>query len=210
MFSADSQPHQEYAMFRTTPRQSIALLLGTGLLLSACDRPDVPAAQPQADAPSDASGAPAVAPASIPTTTSGAAVFAAADLTVPLAPMASCNFEQIDGQPFADAPLQVQKDADFVVTGFAYDATREVVPSDLRLRAIGPDGAAWEAPVRGRLDRPDVTTYFKLGDWARASGFEQLVSGKGIAPGEYRMVLVFAADGKQFSCDNGRRVVVGA
>lgn len=189
-----------------------AALLTAALLLAACDRPEVPSAQPGAPAaaPAPAPGAPAAAAPAAPTATaSGAATFAPADVAAPLAPMASCNFEQVDGQPYGATPLRVQADAEFVVTGFAYDATRETVPADLRLRAIAADGGAWEAPVRGRMDRPDVPTYFKLGDWARPSGFEQLLSSRGLAPGEYRLVLVFSGDGKQFACDNGRRLVIG-
>jgi hypothetical protein len=207
-------PMQPNPIRSTTTSTLLGASLLTALMLAGCDRPDVPSAQPAAPAATTSpAGTPASAPAAAtpaPTVSaSGAAGFVPADTSVPLAPMASCNFEQVDGQPYAAAPLRVGADAEFVVTGFAYDAARETVPADLRLRVIAADGAAWEAPVRGRMDRPDVPTYFKLGDWARPSGFEQLLSSRGLAPGEYRLVLVFSGDGKQFACDNGRRLAIG-
>jgi len=186
--------------------QTTILALALGTALAGCDRPEVPSAQPApAAAPSQdaaTAGPPAVA--------AGAAELLAVDTSAPLVPMDSCNFEALDGQAFADAAVSVPAGADFLVSGFAYDKARQLVPAKLRLRVIAADGSAWEAPISGRLDRPDVVTYFKLGDWARGSGFEQLVSSKSLAAGEYRLVLVFDGADQVHACDNGRRMVLSS
>lgn len=179
------------------------------LILAGCDRPEVPLSSTSADNSNSQGAAASAATGTVAQVLAAAESFAPVDTTIPLTAVSTCNFEQINGQSFTTAPINVAAGSDFVAVGFAFSEVGKVVPPELRLRAISADGqSAWEASVTGRLDRADVPAYFNIGDWAFRSGFEQLVSSKGLAPGSYRLVLTFEDAGKNFACDNGRQIVI--
>ncbi len=171
-----------------------AALIASALAVSACHQPSVPVLSAQAPA------------AESPAATSDFIVVTTPDV---LSPVASCNFEQVDKKPFTAEPIAVKAGAEFLVSGFFYSKASESVPDEARLRAISADGTkTWDADVSGRYDRPDVPGYFHVGDWANRSGFEQLVSSKALAPGNYHLLLLFEDKGMTFVCDNGRQLVV--
>lgn len=173
-------------------RLSGLALLACGL--AACDRPTVPSGWPAG-------------------TTGGleAGTFTRVDAATPLVPVNRCNLETLDNGAFADPPVALARDAHFEVRGYAFDAVDERVPSRLRLRAIAADGSAFEAPLRIGIDRPDVPAYFKIGGWARRSGFDSTLSAASLAAGEYRLLLTYTdADGATvYGCDNGRKLRIG-
>jgi hypothetical protein len=119
-----------------------------------------------------------------------------------------CNLEKVNGQSFSSAPMTVAAGADFTVAGFLFDRDRQQVPSDLRLRVEADAGPALDAPVAGRVRRPDIPEYFKLGAWAETSGFEQAVSAHGLPPGSYHLLLVARVGDATALCDNGRHITV--
>jgi len=188
-------------------KPSVRLLTCAVLLAStcACDRPTVPLAGPAAQvvAPAPSASVPVAAPVV------EVVGFTTVATTTPLSAVTTCNFETIDGKPFTDAPIAVSAGSDFKIAGYLYDAQSKSVPADLRVRAIAADGSAFDAPVPGRVERQDVPSYFKIGDWALHSGFDTLLPGASLAPGEYRLVLTYAQGGQLYACDNGRRMVVG-
>lgn len=171
-----------------------ASLLFLCAIMAGCDRPVVPAIQPDAG-PADTGPA--------------AARFALIEATVAPTAVTTCNLERLDATPFANAPATIKGGSDFVAAGFLYSEASNSVPAKIRLRAISADGQqAWDAPIEGRLDRPDVPSYFNIGAWAQRSGFEQLLSSSGLDVGDYRLVVTFDDDGKQFACDNGRQLII--
>jgi len=95
-----------------------------------------------------------------------------------------------------------------MMIGYIFDTESETVPEDIRVRAIANSGAAFDAPIRGRINRPDVPAYFKIGDWALRSGFEALLPTGALEPGDYHVVLTYSKGDKLFACDNGRTVTV--
>jgi hypothetical protein len=166
----------------------------------ACNRPSVPL--PSAGAANGNS------PQSEPTR-AAAVQFLPVNGTVAWAPITTCNFEYLDGKEFAPTGVEVKKGAEFLATGFLFSQPTQSVPTTTRIRAVSKDGArSFEAQVSGRYDRPDVPGYFKIGDWALHSGFEQLLSSQGLPPGSYHLLLVFEDKGQAYVCDNGRQLVV--
>jgi hypothetical protein len=167
------------------------------LASAGCNRPSVPL-------PSNAETAAQSTP-----TRAAAVQFVPANAPVAWTAVSTCNFEQIDGQAYSGKPIGVKKGAEFLMTGFLFSAPSKSVPQAIRLRAISEDGAhAYEAPVAGRYDRPDVPGYFKIGDWALHSGLEQLLSSQGLPVGKYHLLLVFEDKGQSYVCDNGRQLAV--
>jgi hypothetical protein len=169
------------------------------LLPAACERPTVPSGWPVGAAPY-AEAAQVIGPAARP------GDFVRANAATPLQQVATCNLERIDGAAFGDSGSAVNAKADFVVSGYAIDAEHELVPTNLRLRAVAADGTIHEAALRTGFERPDVPVYFRIGGWARRSGFEGKLSAASLRPGDYRLYLAFAQDATLYACDNGRRL----
>jgi hypothetical protein len=171
------------------------------LLPAACQRPTVPSGWPPGAAPY-VEAAQLIGPGARP------GDFTRANAATPLQQLATCNLERIDGKAFADGGSAVAAKADFVVSGYAIDTAHELVPTNLRLRAVAADGSIHEAALRTGFERPDVPAYFRIGGWARRSGFEGKLSAASLRPGEYRLYLAFAHDATLYACDNGRRLRV--
>lgn len=169
------------------------------LLPAACERPVVPSGWPVGAAPY-VEEAELLAPAARP------GDFVRANGATPMQPVATCNLERINGSAFADAGTSVAAKSGFLVSGYAIDAEHERVPTDLQLRAEAADGGIYEAPLRTGFERPDVPAYFRIGGWARRSGFEAKLSAASLRPGDYRLYLAFAHDATLYACDNGRRL----
>ncbi len=119
-----------------------------------------------------------------------------------------CNLEHIDSQAFAAEPTRVAPGADFKVAGFMLDRKRQSVPSEVRLRLVSDTGQAFDALVTGRVRRPDIPGYFKLGPWSEETGVEQVVSSGGLLPGAYHLLLVARVGSATVVCDNGRRITL--
>jgi hypothetical protein len=169
--------------------------------LCACERPSVPSGHPV--------GAGEYDPSMEAAATKIPSAFVRANSSTPLQAVTTCNMERVGKESFADAPITVAAASAFRVGGYLYDAGHEVVPQDARLRAVAADGTVLEAPLRGRIDRPDVPEYFGIGAWARRSGFDVLLPAGSLPPGEYRLLLTFAHGTTLYACDNGRRLRVG-
>lgn len=124
-------------------------------------------------------------------------------------PLTTCNIETVNEVHFSGKPIPVKADGAFMLGGFLFDAETKSVPDNIRMRLVGPDQQhAWETPVEGRMDRPGLPEYLKIGDWAFRSGFMQQVRTDGLAVGKYHLEVSFIRDGKRFVCDNGRDVLV--
>lgn len=171
------------------------------LVSAACSRPEVPSGWPPGAAPY-VEEEQLIGPAARP------GDFVRANGVTPLQPIETCNLERLGGQAF-DGDRVVAANADFIVSGYAIDVAHERVPADLRLRAVAADGAVYEAALRTGFERPDVPVYFRIGGWARRSGFEGKLSAASLRAGDYRLLLTFAHDTTLYGCDNGRRLRVG-
>jgi hypothetical protein len=164
--------------------------------------------EPTAATPPPAAEAPAAAPAGPAPVVAG--VLASAPLEVDRNEITTCNIEAIDGTHFAGAPLPVPAGGKFLVGGFLFDATTESVPDNLVLRVVAPGQTeAWETPIEGRMDRPGLPEFLKVGAWALPSGFMQDVQVGDLPPGRYHIEVSYERDGKRYVCDNGRDIEVG-
>lgn len=162
------------------------------LVLVGCERPEVPLPVP----------APVAAPIA-------AAKLVPAQAAIEYAGWTSCNMEQVDGRPFAGLPLEVKAGSDFMVAGFVLNEERREIPTDIELRVMADASAnAWEADMKGRVNRPDIPQYFKLDAWASGAGIEQLVSSAGLTPGTYHLVFTFSDGDRKLVCDNGRQLTI--
>ena len=171
------------------------------LLATACERPTVPSGWP-------VGASPYVEEKQLIDLAARPGDFIRANSATPLQQVTTCNLERIDGKAFDEAGAMVAAQADFLVSGYAIDAENERVPADLRLRAVAADGRTVEAPLRIGFERPDVPAYFRIGGWARRSGFEGKLSAASLVAGDYHLYLAFANGGTLYGCDNGRRLRV--
>ena len=170
------------------------------LVLVGCQRPEVPLPE-NAEVDARASAATAA-----PVTAAG---LEAAPAVVAYTAWKSCNMEQLDGHPFTGVPLSVKAGSDFVVAGFVLNEERQEIPTDIKLRVLSDGNVnAWEVGMRGRVNRPDIPQYFKLGAWAAGAGIEQLVSSTGLPPGTYHLVFTFSDGDRKLICDNGRQLTI--
>lgn len=191
--------------FRTGRVLAAGLSLAIIAALAACKPTEPTAATPPPAAPETPAAA---APAGPPPVVAG--VLASAPLEVERNEITTCNIEAIDGTHFAGAPLPVAAGGKFLVGGFLFDATTESVPDNLVLRLVGPGQTeAWETPIEGRMDRPGLPEFLKVGQWALRSGFMQEVQVGTLAPGRYHLEVSYERDGKRYVCDNGRDIEIG-
>lgn len=180
------------------PMATIAAL-ATMFFLAGCERPLVPL-------PVASKG---VATASPAAPAEPAARLVPATLAVSYTGTAGCNLEQVDGQGFVGKPIEIKSGREFAVVGFALLEKRQAVPTDVKLRLLSEGNArAWEGDIKGRVDRPDIPQYFKLGAWAANAGVEQLFSSAGLPPGTYHLVFTFSDGSDRLICDNGRYLTI--
>jgi len=179
----------------------VALPLATALLVVGCERPEVPLpviSTPAATAAPTPVAKPMVAAQLVP-----------APVSVPYAAWSTCNMEHVDGQAFSSQPSGVKAGHDFTIDGYAFIESRQSVPKDIKLRVLSAGSAlAWEADIKGRVNRPDIPQYFKLGEWAAGAGIEQLFSSAALPPGTYHLLFTASDGDGKLICDNGRRIAI--
>ncbi len=185
---------------------ALCLVLAFGAQLSGCKPTEPESASAVSESAPAAGGAPA--PVSLPAAET-AGVLVSAPLTVDRTDLTTCNIETINGAHFASEPLPVKAESQFDIGGFLFDAGTKSVPDNLRMRLVSQDQKqAWETAIEGRMDRPGLPEFLKVGDWAFRSGFLQTVQTSGLPPDLYHLEVSFTRDGKRFVCDNGRNVEV--
>jgi hypothetical protein len=120
----------------------------------------------------------------------------------------SCSIESVDGVKFTDVPTLAVESRTVKVTGW-YMSELSKVPdtrANLRLVAEGTD-TGWVGPITHWTPRPDVIEGMQaLG--AGDPGFAQRIDLSGLAPGNYRLAVVWTEAGQSYACDPGRTLVV--
>ena len=120
----------------------------------------------------------------------------------------SCHLESADEQPFARGEPMVANNATVQLRGWFLSeiSGRPGLAASLRLL---PDagGPGWQAPIQHWIPRPDVLAAMQAtgrGD----VGFVQRFELSALAPGTYRLQLLFDDGGKPYDCNTGQRLVV--
>jgi hypothetical protein len=178
-----------------------ALPWAMALFVVGCERPEVPL-------PIIPSSAATPSPAPV-AERMVATQLVPAPISTPYTAWSTCNMEHVDGQAFSSKPSSVKAGKDFAIDGYAFIEGRQSVPTDIKLRVLSTGSAlAWEADIKGRVNRPDIPQYFKLGPWAAGAGIEQLFSSSALAPGTYHLLFTASDGGGKLICDNGRQIEI--
>ena len=120
--------------------------------------------------------------------------------------VASCNIEQVNGQPASAAAVSLSRGTRLDVSGWAVDEASHDAPAHAFLVLQGTSGGPpWSVPIIERLSRDDVSGGKKGGV---LSGFHAVLDVSALESGEYHMYTFFWQGGSAQSCDNGRRVVI--
>jgi hypothetical protein len=117
--------------------------------------------------------------------------------------VASCNVDQINGQPADGVPLDHMGTG--VFSGWAADSTSQTVPSKVLVLLLGARDFAVSAGT-GEL-RKDVAAGTGVPAFG-ASGFRVQADMDAVPVGEYRVAMTYAAGGKQLLCNTTVRVSV--
>jgi hypothetical protein len=118
-----------------------------------------------------------------------------------------CNLEQLDGMDLGATPVAIPRsDGSLVAKGWLFSRQSQGVPAQRWLRLVGDE--SWDAPILQNLPRPDVPAYFRVGDWAAPSGFQQWSGLREVPAGRYHLLLAYRENGQLFLCDNGRVVEI--
>lgn len=170
------------------------------LLLAACQReaPEV-AATPAAVEPAPAAETPVDRP-HVPAFASTGPV---AEGSIP---SKLCNLEGIGDQDFAAAPVQVVVGAPLVLRGWAGIESSQTVPASVVVRFEDNTDftKAWQVTLPVTQKRDDVAKFNNAP--SLNTGFESPADLSALAAGSYRLYLTYASEGKNYFCDNGRKV----
>lgn len=121
----------------------------------------------------------------------------------------SCNVEQVNGQPFGAAPAQVSRAQPVSISGWGVDKEAGSAASEAELWLINAADAATHAIPLVTALREDVATSFGLDPAVAKPGLSATFDVAGLAPGDYKLLLVLRTSGKAAaSCDNGRVVTI--
>jgi len=118
-----------------------------------------------------------------------------------------CNIETINGAPFSPAPATAAADSAVTLAGWAVDRQSAKVPLNMDMRFTPAGGAPIDIQIRHRIFRPDVAANFGK-DTYLIAGFNLTVPPLTLGRGTWRMSIAYSVDGKDFTCDNGRSVVI--
>ena len=120
----------------------------------------------------------------------------------------SCHLEFADAQPFKRGqPARANATTVLLSGWFLSEASgRPGIPAQLRLlpEAGGP---GWQGPIQQWLPRPDVLAAMQATGTGDA-GFAQHFDLSALAPGTYRLQLLFEDGGKAYDCNTGQRLQV--
>lgn len=173
-----------------------AALLSSALALAACQRPLPPQVMQPVPPPLGAR-APAVVASKLQP--------APRDGLRGLEAITSCNLENAAGARFGAAPVRLYRRAPAPLSGWA--ALGSSPPQRVHLLALSASdpGHAWQVELPTGVVREDVAAYFRS-PAMRRSGFAAHVDFSALAPGRYRLLLLYGDGPQRRRCDNDRRV----
>lgn len=118
-----------------------------------------------------------------------------------------CYMDTLDGQLWEGAVLTVRDRKSLRIQGWAVDDEGKKLPEASYLRFENSDGRRFYAPTIPE-DRPDVARHFGVPAFARA-GYRAVVSAENLPAGEYEVMILMNAGGRNMLCGNGRRLKLG-
>ncbi len=117
-----------------------------------------------------------------------------------------CYMDTLDGQLWEAAVLTVGSHKSIEIHGWAVDDEGRRLPEATFVRLEGSTGKRYYAATTSR-DRPDVAKYFGNAMFLR-SGYRALVSAETVPAGEYEVVVLMNAGGRNILCGNGRKLKI--
>ncbi|HEU0151720.1 MAG TPA: hypothetical protein VFQ84_00095 [Arenimonas sp.] len=119
----------------------------------------------------------------------------------------ACHLEWL-GEIGAGEAFRARAGADVEARGWFASIDRTGPAKSPVLRLIAPSGAVGlDVSLDERMQRPDVAAALDA-EGAASAGFRQVFSLAGLAPGDYRLVLVDRVAAGEAVCDNGRTLVI--
>jgi hypothetical protein len=118
-----------------------------------------------------------------------------------------CNLESVDGRAFGDPPAVVRQGEMLRLEGWAFVRAMDGEASEVHAVLLADGSSSWYvAPASLGAVRTDVAALFHLGVRNRV-GFD-VAALLDLPPGDYKLLLHLARQGRHFLCDNGRRLRV--
>lgn len=113
-----------------------------------------------------------------------------------------CYMDTLDGQLWEGQVLAVKDRKAIRIHGWGIDADENRLPEATYLRLEGSDGRRFYAATIPE-DRPDVARYLGSAKLVK-SGYRALVSAENLPAGEYEVMILMNAGGRNVLCGNGR------
>ena len=178
-----------------TMRLAVVTACATCLVLMAgCREPNAPESQSRTASPGIAAEA-------------GPGTAAAPDDKSEAAqPATLCNIEAIGGQLFGTGPMAL--DGPTRVKGWLADQSGASPTQAKLVIADSEKRVVREIPVQVSQERPDVVKAYPDMKGLEKSGFEADLDSAGLQPQTYHLYLAYTMESMNYSCDNGRYVIV--
>lgn len=125
--------------------------------------------------------------------------------TQPFALGGKCNMETVNEVAWGAAAIEVDANKPLLVTGWAVDEERKMVPKDFSFRIQDGGGKEYYVPAKS-VDRPEVAEYFKEAYFLK-SGYTVEADIQSLPLGSYAAMIVMDVGGKSVLCASGRSFV---
>jgi hypothetical protein len=177
-------------------RLAVITTYGIGLaLLAGCREPNVQQSQSRTAVPGIAAQA-----------GSGSSAMQGDKSSDGARPATLCNIETIGGRLFGAGPMAL--DGPTGVKGWLADQSG-ASPTQANLVIADPEKrVVREIPVQVSQERPDVVKAYPDMKGLEMSGFEADLNSAGLQPKTYHLYLAYMVESVNYSCDNGRYIVV--
>lgn len=122
-----------------------------------------------------------------------------------------CNVEGLNGLPISAATVQVRRNAELAVTGWAFDSSGRAAPRKLAVVLLSEEHDTRQrrrfgAAVTKSYSRPDVLRAFGVSGDPSALGFGLRTLMSDVPPGHYEVLLQFDGRSGVLECHSGMQL----
>jgi len=117
-----------------------------------------------------------------------------------------CYMDTLDGRIWENEVFTVKDRKAIRIHGWGVDDEGKRLPEATFLRLEGTTGKRYYAATTPE-DRPDVAKFLGHAEFVK-SGYRALFSAENIPPGEYEILIIMSAGGRNILCGNGRKLKI--
>lgn len=117
-----------------------------------------------------------------------------------------CYMDTLDGRVWESEVLAARDRKAVRIHGWGVDDEGKRLPEATFVRLEGSTGKRYYAATTPE-DRPDVAKFLGNAEFVK-SGYRALFSAENIPPGEYEVLIIMSAGGRNILCGNGRKLKI--